>query len=246
MSGAIYASILALTMSVAACSSSEPAPPPSKLDLDKNNGSGKNSQSVDQDDPKTKAKSASVHNIRQNRKQTLDMELGLLQEDLTNAMNNYQSLRGKKYSTLERGIPNAGDPTVQGKLVEAGTSFFFGGLGMALSGIGSAGSAASAGAQAAGAANQAANGARTGNGTTTGTGSNSFSTVGTDALTNGFVAVGDAVSAGIIKKENDKTIKRITGTVEEMMKQWEVEIVNIQAQIDAKQAEIDALVNLGV
>ena len=67
-----------------------------------------------------------------------------------------------------------------------------------------------------------------------------------EGFTNGFKAIGDAVSVGITKSENQKLIKRISGTVEEMMQQWEVEIANIQAQIDAKNAELVSLVNMGI
>ncbi len=234
MSGVFQASFLAIMMTVAACSSNEAATPP-VAKKDKDSG-GAGQVNLDNPDSGEKdKKNPSAFHIRQNRKQTIELELGLLEGDLQTAMQNYNTLRGQKYSTLDRGIAGVNDKTVQGSLVSAGTSFLFGGLGMALGGIGG-GSAGSQIDSETGAA--AARGSSGGGG--------GIGTSGLSGLTKGFGYVGDAISTGITKAENEKTIKRITGTVEEMMMQWQVEIDNIQAQIDAKNAELVSLVNMGI
>ncbi|MEN9836065.1 MAG: hypothetical protein RL011_2258 [Pseudomonadota bacterium] len=235
MSGVFQASFLAIMMTVAACSSNEAATPP-VAKKEKDSG-GEGQVKLDNPDSGGKdKKNPSAFHIRQNRKQTIELELGLLESDLQTATQNYNTLRSQKYSTLDKGIAGVNDKTVQGSLVSAGTSFLFGGLGMALGGIGGG----SAGSQI-----DSETGAAAARGTSGGAGGG-ISTSGLSGLTKGFSYVGDAISTGITKAENEKTIKRITGTVEEMMMQWQVEMDNIQAQIDAKNAELVSLVNMGI
>ncbi|MBM4252646.1 MAG: hypothetical protein FJ146_11795 [Deltaproteobacteria bacterium] len=241
MSGVFHAGFLALVMTVSACGSSETAQPPV---IKKEKDSGGSGLKVDEAGAKPKDKNPTAAQIRSNRKETLGEEIQLLEDERDTAINRLNTLRGKKYSTLGLGLPTMSDKTVQGALASAGTSFLFGGLGLALGGIGggSGGTAIDQGTGTAAARSAGVGGTGKADGSTLG----GIDSSGMEGFTKGFQSIGDAVSVGITKSENEKTIKRITGTVEEMMQQWEVEIANLEAQIAAKNEEYVSLINMGV
>jgi hypothetical protein len=226
------ATILCLT-TLFACSTSEAPPASPTVKSKETNSSTGLSDAESGNDPfgdifGTMGTGNSAASIRSAKKSQLMQEVGMLENDLSTAMSNMNQLKSQiTGSVLTKGLPSANSPTVQGSLLTAGGSFITAGA-VGAFGLGSAGSS--------------------GSGSSGSTGSSSSSGIGgslTSPLTGGFNALGDAVSIGITKDENGKTIKKITGSIQEQIAQYDAEVQNLQAQIDQKNAEINQLILLG-
>ena len=196
-----------------ACSNSEAPPASPKVKSKESNSSTSLNNSKDGNDPfgdvfGTMGTGNSAASIRSAKKSQLMQEVGMLENDLSTAMSNSNSLKVQiTGSVLTKGLPSGNSPTVQGNLVTAGGCLITGAV------VGAIGSGSGSGV--------------------------------TSPLTCGFKAIGDAVSVGITKDENGKTIKKITGSIQEQIAQYDAEVRNLQAQIDQKNAEINQLIVQG-
>ena len=226
MSVAKAATILCLT-TLFACSNSEAPQASPKVKSKESDSSTSLNSSKDAKNPLgdvfgTMGTGNSAASIRSAKKSQLMQEVQMLENDLNTAMSNSNSLKSQiTGSVLTKGLPSATSPTVQGNLLTAGGDFLTAGVvgGFGLGGLGSSGSGSP--------------------------GSSSSGSGLSSPLTGGFKALGDAVSVGITKDENGKTIKKITGSIEEQIAQYDAEVQNLQAQIDQKNAEINQLILLG-